>query len=135
MRRPVRPKPRQANRPVGPLGWTAEEHQKYKRTKKWPTRQVEAPEGPPGLSLTGRRSPDAETDADAPQLREALWRLVVWSQRSRPGAKGKIAGDISLVRKLLNETGGNVEQARTRFIVDEGRARFMKSEAATRAPR
>jgi hypothetical protein len=112
-------------KPVGPLGMTDEERAELRRTKKWPTRQVEAPEGPPGLSLTGRRSPDAETDADAPQLREALWRLVVWSQRSRPGAKGKIAGDISLVRKLLNETGGNVEQARGRFIIEEGSARFI----------
>jgi hypothetical protein len=46
MRRPVRPEPRQANRPVGPLGWTAEERQKYKRTKKRPARAVEVPDGP-----------------------------------------------------------------------------------------
>jgi hypothetical protein len=112
-------------KPVGPLGWTADERKEYARTRKWPTRQVEAPEGPPGLSLTGRRSQDAETDAAAPPSREALWHLVVWSQRSQPGAKGKIAGDIALVRKLLNETGGNVEQARGRFIVKQGRARFI----------
>jgi hypothetical protein len=112
-------------KPVGVLGMTDEERAELRRTKKWPSRQVEAPEGPPGLSPTGRRSLDAETDAAAPPLREALWHLVVWSQRSRPGAKGKIAGDIALVLKLLNETGGNVEQSRTRFIVDEGRARFI----------
>ena len=118
-------------KPVGPLGMTDEERAELKRTKKWPTRQVEAPEGPPGLSLTGLRSADAETDAEDPPLREALWRLVVWSQRSRPGAKGKIAEDISLVRKLLNETGGNVEQARGRFIVEEGSARLMCRAAAS----
>jgi hypothetical protein len=112
-------------KPVGPLGWTADERQEYARTTKWPTRQVEAPEGPPGLSLTGRRSPDAETDAAAPPSREALWHLVVWSQRSQPGAKGKIAGDIALVRNLLKETGDNVEQARERFIVEQGRGRFI----------
>ena len=112
-------------KPVGALGMTDEERAKLSRTKKWPTRQVEAPEGPPGLSLTGRRSPDAETDAAAPPSMEALWHLLVWSQRSRPGAKGKIAEDIALVRKLLKETGDNVEQARERFIVKHGSGRFI----------
>jgi hypothetical protein len=112
-------------KPVGPLGWTADERKEYARTRKWSTRQVEAPEGPPGLSLSGRRSPDAENEAAAPPSREALWDLVVWSQRSQPGAKGKIAEDIALVRKLLKETGDNVEQARERFIVKQGHGRFI----------
>ena len=112
-------------KPVGPLGMTDEERADLRRTKKWPTHQVEAPEGPPGLSLTGRRSPDAEIDAAAPPLREALWNLVVWSQRSQPGAKGKIAGDIALVRKLLI-----VEQARERFIVKRGAGVSLSSRHA-----
>jgi hypothetical protein len=111
MRSPVRPEPRQAKRTVGRLGWTAEELQKYKRTKKWPARAVEVPGGPPGLTLNSLPS-------------EEYSRGYVAALRQR-GAKGKIAEDIALILKLLDETGGNVEQARTRFIIEQSRARFI----------
>ena len=39
-------------KPVGVLGMTEEERAELDRTKKWPTRQVEVPDGPPGFSLT-----------------------------------------------------------------------------------
>jgi hypothetical protein len=114
MRRPVRPEPRHANRPVGPLAWTAEEHQKYKRTTKWPGRTVEVPDGPPGLTLTSLPS-------------EEYLRGYVAALRTR-GAKGKIAEDIALILKLLDETGGNVEQARALHNRAGGRA--LHSRAA-----
>jgi hypothetical protein len=89
----------------------AEERQKYKRTKKWPARAVEVPDGPRGLTLTSLPS-------------EEYLRGYVAALRPR-GAKGKIAEDIALILKLLDETGGNVEQARMRFIVKQARARFI----------
>ena len=39
-------------KPVGVLGWTAEERAEYARTGRWPERTVEAPDKPPGLSLS-----------------------------------------------------------------------------------
>ena len=43
----------------------------------------------------------------------------------RRGAKGKIAEDFALILKLLDGTGGNVEQARARFIVEQAGSRFV----------
>jgi hypothetical protein len=100
------------SRPVGMLGMTDEELAELRRTKKWPTRQVEAAGGPPGLTLTSLPS------------REYLRGFAAGyaaGLRSR-GAKGKTAEDIPLILKLLKETGDNLEQARARFIVEQGRA-------------
>ena len=90
-------------KPVGPIGWTAKERDDCTRTKKWPPREVEAPDSPPGLTLASLPS-------------EEYLRGYVAALRPR-GAKGKVAEDTALILKLLDETGGNVEQARTRFIV------------------
>jgi hypothetical protein len=111
MRRPVRPEPRHANRPVGSLAWSPEERRKYWRTKKWPERSIEPPEKPPGFTLTSLPS-------------EEYLRGYVDALRRR-GAKGKIAEDLTLILKLLDETGGNVEQARTHFIVEQAGSRFV----------
>ena len=97
-------------RVVGPLGWTPEERRKYLRTKKWPERSVEPPEKPPGFTLS------------LPS--EEFLRGYVAALRRR-GAKGKIAEDFALILKLLDGTGGNVEQARARFIVEQAGSRFV----------
>ena len=90
---------------VGPLGWTPEE-----LTKRWYGRDAEAPDSP--------RWPNG------PPLGETLLYLYTLAQRSKPGARGNIAKDIALVRRLLRETGGNAEHARTRFILERANTRL-----------
>lgn len=64
--------------------------------------------------------PDGTDEARvSPTLGESLLRLQILAVRSKPGPRGKIAYDIALILNLLNATGGNVEQARTRFIVKQ----------------
>jgi hypothetical protein len=106
-------RPRQ--RPVGPLGWTAEERQKYTRTKKWPKRALEVQDGPPGLTLTS-----------LPSMEYLRGFAAGYKAALRPrGPRRQIAGDITLILKLLEETDGNVEQARKLFIVEVGRTRLI----------
>ena len=39
-------------KPVGVLGWTPEEHERYARTKEWPARGVDTPDSALALTLT-----------------------------------------------------------------------------------
>jgi hypothetical protein len=93
-------------RGVGALGMSEEELAEFFRTGNRSDRASAAPEANPAPRPLG----------------EALLDLILLSQRSNPGARGKIAKDIALVRELLKATGNNVEQARTRFIVEQAGA-------------
>ena len=102
-------------RPVGSLGMTAEELAGLRRTKKWPKRAVEVPDGPPGLTLTS-----------LPSMEYLRGYAAGYEAALRPrGPRRQIAGDITLILKLLEETGGNVEHARKLFIVAVGGARLI----------
>lgn len=96
-------------RPVGVLGWTPEEHEEHARTKKWPTRQVDAPEGQPGLSLTSLPSRE--------YIRGVLAALPQPRQR---GPKSKLMEHVRATRKCLKETGNREgdreEEARGLYI-------------------
>ena len=92
-------------KPVGVLGWTPEEHEEHARTKKGPTRQVEAPEAPPGLSLTSLPSRE--------YLRGVLDTLRKFSRR---GPKSKLEEYIWGTLDCLKEAGNREEDARKLYI-------------------
>jgi hypothetical protein len=108
------PKP-PSRRPVGALGMTAEELATVRRTKKWPKRALEVQDGPPGLTLTSLPSME--------YLRG--FAAGYKAARGPRGPRHQIAGDITLILKLLEERDGNVEQAREAFIVEVGRTRLI----------
>jgi hypothetical protein len=95
------------SRPVGMLGMTDEERAKLRRTMKWPMRQVEAAEGPPGLSLTSLPSLEF--------LRGYVYALKQPRRRGRPPA-GKDLEAVSAVRQCLTQTGGRTEEARKLYV-------------------
>ena len=109
-------------KPIGPLGMTAEEVAAFRRTKKWPPRQVEAPERPPGLTLTS-----------LPSVEYLRGYAAGYQAALRPrGPRRQIARDITLIVKFLEETGGNVEKARKLFIVEVGRTRLIVEQPRAR---
>jgi hypothetical protein len=99
-------------KPVGPLGWTAEERQEYARTGKWPmrdpldrtTRSVEAPEWRPGLR-PGPPSPDF--------LRGYFAALRQSGQR---GPKSKFEEHVELTIECLRDADYRTEDARKLYV-------------------
>lgn len=94
-------------RGVGALGMTAEELAELRRTKKWPTRQVEAAETPPGLTLTSLPSEEF--------LRGYVAALRQPRRRGRPPA-GKDLESMPAVRRCLTEASGRTEEARKLYV-------------------
>jgi hypothetical protein len=86
-------------RPVGVLGMTDKDRAELKRTKKWPTRQVEALEGPPGLSLS------------SPPSREYLRGFSAALRRPRRGRKSTRDNEMQLTLKCLREKGEGTSEA------------------------
>jgi hypothetical protein len=93
------------SRPVGVLGMTDEERAELRRTKKWPTRQVEAPEDPPTVSLSSLPSP------------EFLGGYLAALRPSSPkGQKPKFYKKIERTLECLKEAGGRTEDARKLYV-------------------
>ena len=91
-------------KPVGPLGWTAEERDAFDRTGKWPTRTVEAPKWRPGLR-PGPPSPDF--------LRGYFAAL---RQPGRKGAKSKLDEHLELTIECLRDAEHRAEDARKLYV-------------------
>jgi hypothetical protein len=104
-------------KPVGPLGWTAEEHREYARTKKLPEREVEAPDSPPGLTLTSLPPPE--------YLRGFLHALG--SQRRPRGAPSKEDERLLRVAECLRDAGWRTEDARILYCERVGGQRDTAS--------
>ena len=104
------------SRPVGVLGMTDGERAELKRTKKWPTRQVEAPEGPPGLSLTSLPS------------REYLRGFSDALPRPRRGRRSTRDNELLKVAECLKEKSQRASEACDLYVdrsptVDKATAR------------
>ena len=86
---------------IGLLGMTEEERAELDRTKKWPTRQVEVPDGPPGFTLTSLPSPE--------YMRGYWTSLRTFSRR---GPKSKLRG--STFGRQSNASMRQTTERRTR---------------------
>jgi integrase len=86
-------------RPVGLLGMTDKERAELKRTKKLPTRQVEAVKGPPGLSLS------------SPPSREYLWGFSDALRRPGRGRRSTRENEMQLTLECLRERGEGTSEA------------------------
>jgi hypothetical protein len=106
-------------RPIGVLGWNAKERAEHARTGQWPERTIEAPNKPPGLSISS--IPDLCDHSPTEPFEGTLFdALVILSaatpKRPKPGPKSKADEDFFLGVEFLN-AGSNMEQARRDFIV------------------
>jgi hypothetical protein len=106
-------------KPFGPLGWTAEERQEYERTGRRPERTVEAPDGPPGITLTTLPSQE--------YMRGFLDAL---REKARPrGAPSKRDEHLILAAECVGETGGRIDEACKLYVV---RSPAVQKETARR---
>jgi hypothetical protein len=114
-----------ASTPIGVLGMTDEERAELKRTKKWPTRQVETPEGPVGLSLTSLPSHE--------YLRGYLRGYSDALGKPRPrGRRSEIDKWVTTAAECLRDTGGRIEEARKLYITRSTLAKDTASRQFTR---
>ena len=111
-------------KPVGVLGWTTEEHERYARTRQWPVRGVETPNGPPGLSLTSLPSEE--------YLRGYLDALKQQQPRDA-GRKSDLEKHIWLALECLKETDNREEEARDLYVKRSGQERDTASRQFSRA--
>src|SRR5271166_5114248 len=92
-------------KPVGALGWTAEERSRVARAKEWPERKVEARDDPLGLGLTSLPS------------QEYLRGYLAALKQPRPrGRKSDINKWIATTIECLTESGGRFEDARKLYV-------------------
>jgi hypothetical protein len=95
-------------KPVGVLGMTDEERAELMRTKKWPARQVEAPEAPLALSLASLPSQE--------YLRGLLDGLRQSRQKGPKGRRSELDKRITRALGCLEEKGWRTEEARKRYV-------------------
>ena len=109
-------------RSIGPLGWTAEEHQEYARTGKWPERDAEAPDSPPGLTLTSiPQAPEPAGMSESkpepePVSAGELLVFLMLPKRQKPGPK-RLWKDVRLLLECQQKTGEEKEADRL-FLKD-----------------
>jgi hypothetical protein len=100
------------------LGHAEQERAEFWRTKNWPARKLEAPEGPLGLSLSSLPSLEF-LRGYAAALPQPRWR----------GRKSERDKHIALTIECLKKTGGRTEEARNLYVM---RSPAVQRDAASR---